>query len=86
MKENVGVLDGGALDSSCRDSSLVAVAVAVAVADGAMVWVSSDAAVCVGVGIGIAVTVRAGWGLFSSGAASLRLVARGKAMGIKQCD
>lgn len=36
MKENVGVVEGGALDSSCRDSSLVAVAVAVA--DGAMVW------------------------------------------------
>lgn len=38
MKEKVGVVEGGALDSSCRDSSLVAVAVAVAVADGAMVW------------------------------------------------
>lgn len=38
MKENVGVVEGGAFDSSCRDSSLVAVAVAVAVADGAMVW------------------------------------------------
>lgn len=36
MKENVGVVEAGALDSSCRDSSLVAVAVAVA--DGAMVW------------------------------------------------
>lgn len=36
MKENVGVVEGGALDSSCRDSSLVAVAVAVA--DGAMLW------------------------------------------------
>lgn len=36
MKENVGVVEGGAFDSSCRDSSLVAVAVAVA--DGAMVW------------------------------------------------
>lgn len=36
MKENVGVFEGGALESSCRDSSLVAVAVAVA--DGAMVW------------------------------------------------
>lgn len=33
MKENVGVVEGGAFDSSCRDSSLVAVAVA-----GAMVW------------------------------------------------
>lgn len=38
MKENVGVVEGGALDSSCRDSSLVAVAVAVTVADGAMIW------------------------------------------------
>lgn len=38
MKEKVGVVEGGALDSNCRDSSLVAVAVAVAVADGAMVW------------------------------------------------
>lgn len=65
MKENVGVFDGGALDSSCRDSSLVAVAVAVAVADGAMVRVSSDAAVCLGLGVGFAVTVRAGWDLYS---------------------
>lgn len=37
MKEKVGALEGGALESSCRDSSLVAVAVAVTVADGAMV-------------------------------------------------